>query len=115
MSCSRCPHYVKHGQIETDTNQITFHHLCALKVKKAQDLDHPFKKSKNRSKPPRIVPKPSLICIHHPFDNYFNHLTCAVYKETFHTKDIQNNAIPTTDASYSESIGRISVTDMDLL
>lgn len=115
MSCSRCPHHVKHGQLDKNTNDIHFHQLCALKVKKANDTDFSVNKKKNPTKPKakETVKKELLVCDHYPFDPCFNHLSCLIYLKTFKIQTDQNNVVPRS--AYNETIESVSVTDMELL
>lgn len=90
MSCRRCPHHVRHGQVEAD-NSIVFRDRCGLKMKEEQE------------------------CQHVPFPKFFNYQECEVYRATFRTKGQRNDVVPTRDFQYSPGFVSSSITDMELL
>ena len=91
MSCKRCPHHVRHGQLDAKTKQITFKDRCALKMKEAQD------------------------CVHYPFPKIFDYLTCEVYRLTFKATVDRNDVQINPDRGISDSITMSSITDMELM
>jgi hypothetical protein len=91
MLCRKCPHHVRHGQVEPTTKAISFKDRCALKIK--QELD----------------------CIHYPFPKVFDYLACEIYRSTFKGAAARNDVVPTKDFEYSESLASASITDMELL
>ena len=122
MTCKRCPHHVKHGQIASDGKSMVFKDLCGLRLKQTMDPETTAKKTRSRGRPPaEIVPRKPLPpgqttdCINFPFDEQFDYFTCTTYQEIFASKGIKNGAVPTRDFQYSEKMTGIPVTDMELL
>jgi hypothetical protein len=91
MSCRRCPHHVRHGLINPETQGISFQDRCGLKM------------------------KDKVECSHYPFPKVFDYLTCEVYHSTFKGNGMKNDAIPMTDFQYSDAFVTNSITDMELL
>lgn len=91
MTCRRCPHHVRHGVINPENQGIAFQDRCGLKMKDKLD------------------------CGHYPFPKVFDYLTCDVYRSTFKTNGMRNDAIPTRDFQYTDAFVSGSITDMELL
>ena len=94
MSCRRCPHYVRHGQVVQQSNKIDFEDNCGLKMKAG--------KGKN--------------CEEYPFGAFFDYSTCSVYRDTFKGNGQRNDVVPMRDLHYGDAISSAgSITDMELL
>lgn len=91
MLCRRCPHHVRHGQVDAVSKAITFKERCSLRL------------------------KDNLDCTHYPFPKVFDYLGCEVYVATFKGAASRNNVMPTKDFQYSDSLTSTSITDMELL
>ena len=121
MSCHRCPHHVRHGQMTKDGKTLQFKDLCGLKLKRLQDHEGLQKKPKGRGRQgadarfKKPLATKNTECIHHPFPRSFDYFNCMVYQKTFSTSGLRNNVIPTKDIHYSETISNVSVTDLEFL
>ena len=122
MSCAKCPHHVRHGQIATDGKTFEFKNLCELKIKQDQDEDIPKTKVRGRGRPPvdpvkriPLAPGETTECRHYPFHKDFDYFICEAYQNNFKSKGLKNGVIPTKDYNYSSLITGGSITDMDLL
>lgn len=122
MSCRRCPHHVRHGQLGEDGRSMVFKDLCGLRVKQGQDHDAPIRKNRGRGRPPAdnvkrkpLPPGASMECKHYPFAESFDYMLCPTYQEIFETKGLRNGAVPTKDFQFSETLSNVQVTDMELL
>lgn len=93
MSCRKCPHHVRHGQVGTDGKTIEFKDRCGLKMKDDKPID----------------------CAHVPFKRGFEHTSCEVYLDTFKTSDQRNDVVPKSDFQYADRHQTNSLTDMELL
>ncbi|MBP6217159.1 MAG: hypothetical protein KA436_01080 [Oligoflexales bacterium] len=121
MSCKRCPHHVRHGQVAKDGQDFQFKNLCGLKLKQNQDPEL-IKKTRGRGRPAAepVRRKPpsadkSIDCTNYPFSSEFDYFFCNVYQETFASKGLKNDVVPTKDFEFSENFTGVSVTDMELL
>lgn len=123
MSCSRCPHHVRHGKFDQEKQTLIFSDLCGLLIKRTQDPEASKNKNRGRGRPasqegrlPRLPQGTSLACCQVPFpEGDFDYFACPTYQETFKSKGIKNNVIPTKDFQYSEKLTSGSITEMDLL
>lgn len=122
MLCKRCPHLVRHGQVDAETQQIEFKSLCGLVMKKhmapdptAEELKAkgPRKGAKKPSK--KGEEEPNMECVNYPFPGVFDYIECSVYQETFKSTTRKNDVIPTKDFQYSDILSGSSITDMELL
>ena len=93
MSCRKCPHHVRHGQVAKDGKSIEFKDRCGLKMKDNQAEE----------------------CTHYPFEKRFDYQACAIYIEVFKTAGQRNDVVPTSDIQYSDKLAANSITDMELL
>ena len=123
MLCKRCPHLVRHGQVDAETQKIEFKSMCGLIMKKFLAPEIPPEEVV-KGKPPRKGAKkvtkkdeeePAMECISHPFPSVFDYIDCAVYQETFKSTSRKNDVIPTKDFQYSDVLSGNSITDMELL
>jgi len=123
MSCTRCPHHVRHGQTAKDGKTLMFSDLCGLKLRELFDYDpNAKKKGRGRTKInldrkiiPRKIPIKVNECLHIPFPNSFDYFKCAIYQKTFCSQGLKNGVVPTKDIHFSETIANVSVTDLDYL
>ena len=125
MHCKRCPHLVRHGQMDKGGG-IEFLNNCGL-LMKAETLEmgvDNFKKpgrkptrkpEKPPNRPPPKVPDKSHSCSHYPFDKDFDYFMCGVYAATFKGGDRKFGVVPTGDFQYSDAISNSTITDMELL
>jgi hypothetical protein len=100
MSCSKCPHCVRHGTPVGKSQKIEFQDVCGLKIKAQQNqiLDIQIAKSKSRkkAKPKEYdLEKKQILysqskCPKSPFTDDFNYKTCEVLCEYLKTptKDV---------------------------
>ena len=93
MSCRKCPHHVRHGQVASDGKSIEFHERCGLRMKNGSQED----------------------CGHFPFVARFDYQSCSTYIHVFKTAGASNDVMPTSDIQYSERLAANSITDMELL
>lgn len=91
MQCRKCPHHLRHGQVDAATKAISFKDRCSLKLKEGAD------------------------CVHYPFQKYFDYMTCEVYKATFKGSVDRKGVMPTKDMGFSDSMSAGSIADMELL
>src|SRR5262245_11946619 len=118
MTCQRCPHHVRHGQMSEDRKTLTFTDICGLKVK-AHDREEEALRERmtaaavgpERSKmalkelqKPRQKNHLNAECIHVPFPAKFEYRVCNVYIETFKSTEQKNDVLPTKDFQYSEAL-----------
>lgn len=121
MSCRRCPHHVRHGQLSDDGSGFVFKDICGLRHKQSIDPDIALKKGRGRGRAPTEVkrkPLPrgaTMDCMHVPFSESFDYISCSIYTENFSTQGFRNGVLPTKDFQFSEHLVGISVTDMELL
>ncbi len=108
MSCNRCPHHVRHGQIGADST-VQFKDVCGLVVKQGGKHDD----SKGRQRSVKVAR--SSECIHYPFKEGFDYMMCEIYVETFKSVGRKNDVVPTKDFQYSEAFSGGSIADMELL
>ena len=125
MSCKRCPHLVRHGQM-SESGNIEFLNSCGL-LMKAEILElgaDCFKKpgrkptrkpEKPPNRPPPKVPDEKHTCEKYPFGNDFDYFMCEVYSVTFKGGDRKYGVVPTGDIQYSDAINSNTITDMELL
>ncbi len=92
MVCRRCPHHVRHGSAGADGKSIVFAERCGLKMKASSDKE----------------------CINFPFPKVFEYTECSVYRETFKSAGLRNDAQPTSDMHFVDASAP-SITDMELL
>ena len=72
MTCKRCPHHVKHGQIASDGKSMVFKDLCGLRLKQTMDPETTAKKTRSRGRPPaEIVPRKPLPPVRQPTASTF--------------------------------------------
>jgi hypothetical protein len=128
MSCLRCPHHVRHGQMSLDKKTLTFTDICGLKTK-AQDREDEAIRERlalaadpmERKVPAKDIVRPKrrhtkeLECINYPFPAKFEYRHCQVYVDTFKSTEQKNDVLPTKDFQYSEALMGGSITDMELL
>ncbi|MFK7871714.1 MAG: hypothetical protein AB8C84_00890 [Oligoflexales bacterium] len=122
MSCTRCPHHVRHGQPGPQPGTIEFQDLCGLKLKRTQDTTVP-KKGRGRGRPQqqegsKMKPLPegsTMECVNIPFPFQFEYTHCEVYFDTFACSSGTNDALPTKDIQFAEQLKGLSVGDMELL
>ena len=126
MACYKCPHYVRHGRMDSQQTKIVFEDVCGLKIKRSSTVDQTLKRPKGKVKsrnvkqymmpseqePPKYQ---EVSCPHLPFKTDFDYLNCTVYRDTFESAGVRNSVVPTIDFEYSENLTGASVTDMDLL
>lgn len=93
MSCKKCPHHVRHGQVVAGQNSIEFKDRCGLKMKVLAPVD----------------------CAHYPFSKGFDYTVCGIYQEVFKSSGQRNDVVPTSDFQYSEQLAGNSITEMELL
>ena len=93
MSCKKCPHHVRHGQVAADGKTIEFKSRCGLRMKEQQQIE----------------------CAHFPFGKGFDYINCEVYLATFKTAGQRNDVVPTSDFQYSDKLAGSSITEMELL
>lgn len=122
MSCRRCPHHVRHGQLGKDQSTFTFREICGLRHKQSVDPECAMKKTRGRGRVTNseIKRKPlplgaTIDCSHYPFDESFDYFSCAIYQENFATQGMKNGVLPTKDFQFSEHLTGLAVTDMELL
>lgn len=122
MSCRRCPHHVRHGQVAKDQQSIIFKDICGLRHKQAVDPECALKKTRGRGRTTttEVKRKPlpngaTLECLHFPFEETFDYFCCEIYQENFATQGLKNGVLPTKDFQYSEHLAGLAVTDMELL
>ena len=108
MSCRRCPHHVRHGQLGADAT-VQFKDVCGLIVKQNSRLEEVKGKQK------ALKGIKSQECVYYPFSEGFDYLQCEVYQQTFKGSDRKNGVVPTKDIQYSEALSGGSITDMELL
>lgn len=124
MLCKRCPHLVRHGQVDAETQKIEFKSMCGLVMKKFLAPENPGeevvrgkpaarKGAKKATK--KEEEEPNMECICHPFPSVFDYIECGVYQETFKSTSRKNDVIPTKDFQYSDVLSGNSITDMELL
>ncbi|MES2744595.1 MAG: hypothetical protein V4655_04170 [Bdellovibrionota bacterium] len=124
MLCKRCPHLVRHGQVEAETQKIEFKSMCGLIMKKflaPENPEEPMVRGKPaaRKGAKKVTKKdeeePNMECVNHPFPSVFDYIECSVYQETFKSTSRKNDVIPTKDFQYSDVLSGSSITDMELL
>ena len=93
MSCKKCPHHVRHGQVAADGKSIEFKSRCGLRMKSGKDVE----------------------CTNYPFGKGFDYMGCAVYVDVFKTAGQLNDVVPTSDFQYSDRMSQSSLTEMELL
>lgn len=93
MSCKKCPHHVRHGQVAADGKTIEFKNQCGLKLKVQSPVE----------------------CTHYPFGKTFDYGHCEIYMQVFKTAGQTNDAMPTSDFQYSDQLQSNSITEMELL
>lgn len=121
MGCRRCPHHVRHGYMSKDGKSLEFKDLCGLRIKQTQDPEL-IKKNRGRGRPAvegvkrKTIPAGSCIdCTHYPFPELFDYFVCDVYQDTFASKGLKNDVVPTKDFEFSETMVGASLTEMELL
>ncbi len=123
MTCSRCPHHVRHGKFSADQKKVTFRDHCGLKFKQSQETQPQVKKKGPKpaaTKDPDLTKTEFVLsaateCIHVPFPSNFEYFACEVYQKTFESHGLKNGVVPTKDFQFSEKLVGTSVTDMELL
>ncbi|MDB2447414.1 hypothetical protein N9W79_02180 [bacterium] len=123
MSCSRCPHHVRHGKFDKEEQTIVFSDLCGLLIKRTQDPEAIKPKVRGRGRPasqegrlPRLPEGTSLECSQAPFpESDFDYFMCPTYQDNFKSSGSKHNVVPTKDFQYSERLSSNSITEMDLL
>ncbi len=93
MSCKKCPHHVRHGQVAADAKSFEFKERCGLRMKTQQAVD----------------------CHNYPFAKSFEYTTCSVYLDVFKTAGQRNDVVPTSDFQYSDQVAQNPLTEMELL
>lgn len=91
MQCRKCPHHLRHGQVDQTTKAITFKDRCSLRLKEQQD------------------------CGHYPFAKYFDYMTCETYKATFKGAVDRKGVMPPGELQFSDSVTAGGIADMELL
>ena len=125
MSCKRCPHLVRHGQMDDQSN-IVFFNSCGLLMKAdvlemgADNFRKPGRKpgkkvEKVPNRPPPKVPDESHRCSNFPFGEDFDYFTCEVYTKTFKGGDRKFGVVPTGEFGYNDPVSSSAFTDMELL
>jgi len=122
MTCRKCPHHVRHGQVSADGSTITFRNLCGLRHKQAQDGDSLTKKAgRGRGRPVEVVkrrPMPfgaTTECLHYPFPTPFEYVACTIYQENFATIEQRNDVLLSKDLHFTDPLSDFSVTDLELI
>ncbi len=122
MTCRKCPHHVRHGQVASDGSSILFKDLCGLRHKQAQDTEAPLKKGmRGRGRPVDVVkrkPLPdgaTMECLHYPFPDPFEYLSCSIYQENFSATEHRNDVLLSRELHYTEQLSDFAVTDLELL
>jgi hypothetical protein len=123
MSCSRCPHHVRHGQLAKDGKTLLFNDLCGLRLRQLSDTgDVQKKRGRGRTKPvtdrkivPKKYPVKSTECTEFPFVHEFDYFACPIYQKTFASSGLKNSVVPTRDPQYVEQISNVSVADLEYL
>ena len=93
MSCKKCPHHVRHGQVAADGKSFEFIDRCGLMMKQQKEVS----------------------CDHYPFNRSFDYGTCEHYISVFKVAGTRNDVVPTNDIQYSNNLGGNSITEMELL
>ena len=120
MLCKRCPHLVRHGQLDKDQN-IEFRSLCGLAIKQTLmeegllDTKKPQRKGAKKASPIKVDMSIQQTCLHHPFPKVFDYIECSIYQGTFKSSTRTNDVVPTKDFQYSDALSTSSITDMELL
>ncbi len=101
MSCpTKCPHLVRHGMVNKNTESIEFKNMCGLTIRKGEHIRNKFKPQE---------------CAHMPYSKNFSYNECDIYVQTFRSKGMGNDAAPTREGHFEEIYAaNSSLTDMEL-
>ena len=125
MNCKKCPHYVRHGQLNPKTNTIEFKDACGILLRQAAKLQEKEnnKKASNKDKTPSkektITQKQEIpLCKHYPFSQDFNHTECDIYQNYFKSISYKTDIMADAqDLQLSDIFNSSStkITDLDIL